>query len=169
MQKYVCLPICAVYAWLHICSPQSFIIIVCGINSRMYSFQVACGRGDRCCRCTWKQMRNLCPPMGTGSSGATRLTDRLATFQVHAHTLASALLPSSHLLLRFSLLCTLPFRPSQRPVQSPSVRICHLSPLPSSYSHLVGHVEARRHQRCLLEVQTQLASPSGYNLGACFR
>lgn len=70
----------------------------------MCSCQVACGRGALCCRCTWKQMRNLRPPMGPGSSGATRLTDRLATFQVHAHTLASALLPSSHLLLRFSLL-----------------------------------------------------------------
>lgn len=60
----------------------------------MYSFQVAVGRGARRCRCAWKQTRNLCSPLGPGSSGAIHLTDTLATFQVHAHTLASALLPS---------------------------------------------------------------------------
>ncbi len=132
----------------------------------MYSFQVACGRGARCCRCTWKQTRNLCLPMGPGSSGATRLRQTGNISGSHSHTCirSHSLLPPSS-----EVFPPLPFRPSQKPVQSPSVKMCHLSPPPSSYSNLIGHVEAQRHQRCLLEVQTQLASPSGCILGACFR
>jgi len=106
MCKYICLHMCCLCMATYICSPQSFIIIVCGIISRM--FQVAVGRGAQCCWCSWKQTRNICYPLGPGSSGAIHLTDTLATFQVHTHTLASALFPSSHLILRFSLLCSLP-------------------------------------------------------------
>lgn len=134
----------------------------------MYPFQVACGRGARCCRCTWKQDEKSLSSHGSQliwGNTPHRQTGNISGSHSHTCIRSPSLLPPSSevfppLLTAF---------PSFTKTCSISFKIRHLSPPPSSYSHLIGHVEAQRHQRCLLVVQTQLASPSGCILGACFR